>query len=96
MGASKAASEAGPSSSSLTYRAANALTWGLSKALHLLDGGRFAATSPYLSNNFAPVSEEVWASELEVLEGALPAALAGAFVRVGPNPKYLPGGRYHW
>ena len=90
-----AQSEAG-ASSSLAYRAANALTWGLSKALHLLDGGRFAATSPYLSGNFAPVSDEVWASELEVLEGALPAALAGAFVRVGPNPKFLPGGRYHW
>lgn len=83
------------SSTGLAYRAANLLTWALSKALWLVDGSKWAPASPYLSGNFAPVAEERVDQALEV-EGELPAALAGAFVRVGPNPRFLPGGRYHW
>lgn len=53
------------------------------------------AVSPYLSDNFAPVHEEIEADDLRVL-GELPLELAGMFVRVGPNPQFDPIGRYHW
>lgn len=39
---------------------------------------------------------EVLEQGLEVLEGALPADLAGAYVRTGPNPKLPVEGGYHW
>lgn len=90
------APEAAGSTRRLTYRLANALTWAISQALWFLDGSKWAETSPYLSGNFAPTTEERFDEGLEVVEGELPAALAGAFVRVGPNPRFLPGGRYHW
>jgi carotenoid cleavage dioxygenase len=51
--------------------------------------------SPYLSGNYAPIQSEITA-DLGVLEGALPADLAGVFVRNGANPRYEPKGRYHW
>jgi carotenoid cleavage dioxygenase len=50
--------------------------------------------NPYLSGNFAPVHEEV-DIDLEVT-GEIPAELAGAFYRNGPNPQFEPGGDYHW
>jgi carotenoid cleavage dioxygenase len=50
--------------------------------------------NPYLSGNFAPVRDEV-DFNLEVL-GEIPAGLAGAFYRNGPNPQFDPGGDYHW
>jgi carotenoid cleavage dioxygenase-like enzyme len=40
----------------------------------------------YLQGNFAPVTDELTATELPV-EGAIPAELAGRFVRNGPNPR---------
>lgn len=43
---------------------------------------------------FGPVAGEVLAADLEVVEGAIPADLAGAFLRVGPNPKLPVEGGY--
>ena len=39
----------------------------------------------YLTGNFAPVTEEVTALDLEVI-GELPAELNGRYLRNGPNP----------
>ena len=56
--------------------------------------GPTIATNPYLSGNFAPVrSEDDF--ELEVT-GQIPAGLAGAFYRNGPNPQFEPRDAYHW
>jgi carotenoid cleavage dioxygenase-like enzyme len=52
-------------------------------------------SSPFLQNNFAPVHDEVFADDLEVI-GALPEGLGGMFLRNGPNPQFSPKGRYHW
>ena len=49
---------------------------------------------PYLSGNFAPVTDELDV-ELEI-SGELPAEMAGAFYRNGPNPQFPPRGDYHW
>ncbi|MFC5176450.1 carotenoid oxygenase family protein [Nocardioides taihuensis] len=49
----------------------------------------------YLTGNFAPVSEELTATDLEVT-GTLPAHLDGRYLRIGPNPLHDPGERYHW
>jgi carotenoid cleavage dioxygenase-like enzyme len=50
--------------------------------------------NPYLSGNFAPVADE---SEFELkVEGQIPADLAGAFYRNGPNPQFPPRGQHHW
>lgn len=51
--------------------------------------------SPFLTNNFAPVKEEITADNLKVI-GELPADLSGMFVRNGPNPQFSPIGQYHW
>lgn len=51
--------------------------------------------NPYLGGVYAPVHEEVTAGELEVI-GEIPADLAGAYLRNGPNPRYEAAGRYHW
>jgi carotenoid cleavage dioxygenase len=47
----------------------------------------------YLQGNYAPVAEEVTAFDLAV-EGALPPALRGRYLRNGPNPKR--GDPGHW
>lgn len=44
---------------------------------------------------FAPVSEEVFEADLEVVEGCLPPDLSGAYVRTGPNPALPVEGGYH-
>jgi len=45
--------------------------------------------NPYLSGNYAPVMEEhVW-ENMEVV-GAIPKDLCGHFLRIGPNPVYVP------
>ena len=49
----------------------------------------------YLSGNFAPVSEEITTTDLEVT-GAIPPDLAGRYLRIGPNPWPIPEGPYHW
>ena len=50
--------------------------------------------SPYLTGVFAPVDDELDVSELPVI-GELPAALAGSYLRNGPNPQFTPIGKYH-
>jgi carotenoid cleavage dioxygenase len=49
----------------------------------------------YLTDNFAPVSQEISAQELTVI-GKLPPQLEGTFLRNGPNPQFQPPGLYHW
>ena len=49
----------------------------------------------YLQDNFAPVTEELSATDLEVT-GVLPDYLDGRYLRIGPNPLHDPGERYHW
>lgn len=48
-----------------------------------------------LSNNFAPVADELPPTECEVVHGSLPPCLDGAYIRNGPNPQFLPRGPYH-
>jgi carotenoid cleavage dioxygenase-like enzyme len=53
-------------------------------------------TSPYLEGPFAPVAEEVTATELRVT-GTIPPELAGRLLRIGPNPVTPPDpATYHW
>jgi carotenoid cleavage oxygenase len=50
----------------------------------------------YLQGNYAPVSDELTADELEVT-GSLPDALNGRYLRNGPNPIGSPEpSTYHW
>jgi carotenoid cleavage dioxygenase-like enzyme len=52
--------------------------------------------NPYLEGNFAPVLEEVTATELAVT-GHVPEALFGRYLRNGPNPVSAPEpSSYHW
>ncbi|MDE5107983.1 MAG: carotenoid oxygenase family protein, partial [Trichodesmium sp. St17_bin3_1_1] len=51
--------------------------------------------NPFLSNNFAPIKEEITAEDLKII-GELPPDLSGMFVRNGPNPQFNPIGEYHW
>src|SRR5215218_1936093 len=51
---------------------------------------------PYLSGNYAPVSEEVSAVDLDVT-GSIPDYLDGRYLRIGPNPMGVQDpARYHW
>jgi carotenoid cleavage dioxygenase len=55
-----------------------------------------STVNPYLEGNFAPVLEEVTATQLKVT-GAIPAELNGRFLRNGPNPAAAPEpSTYHW
>lgn len=55
-----------------------------------------AASNRYLTGAFAPVDEEVTAFDLPV-DGEIPAAIDGYFVRNGPNPiGDVDGAGYHW
>ena len=50
--------------------------------------------NPFLAGNYGPVrSEDDFALEVE---GEIPAGLAGACYRNGPNPQFEPRGQYHW
>lgn len=52
--------------------------------------------NPYLQGNFAPVTEEITATDLEV-EGELPKELTGRYLRNGPNPfDELDLSKHHW
>ncbi len=52
--------------------------------------------NPYLQGNFAPVLEEVTATELPVM-GQVPESLCGRYLRNGPNPVTTPEpATYHW
>ena len=48
---------------------------------------------PELSGRFEPISTEINAGDLSV-EGELPRALRGAYLRNGPNPRFTPLGSY--
>lgn len=50
-------------------------------------------TVPQLQGMFAPVVDEV-DGPLEVVQGAIPGDLAGAYLRNGPNPRFDPIGGY--
>ncbi len=53
-------------------------------------------TNPYLQGNYAPVTEEVTATELSV-RGQIPDQLCGRYLRNGPNPVTPPEpSTYHW
>ena len=57
-----------------------------------MDGSQ--VINPYLTGNYGPVrGEDDFA--LEVV-GEIPAGLAGAYYRNGPNPQFDPRGEYHW
>ncbi|MEM9621496.1 MAG: carotenoid oxygenase family protein [Pseudomonadota bacterium] len=52
-------------------------------------------SNPHLSGNNEPVYEEITATDLEVI-GEIPRDISGHFLRVGPNPYYVPDeARYH-
>jgi carotenoid cleavage dioxygenase-like enzyme len=59
--------------------------------------GRPPTTTPtFLDGNFAPVTEEVTATQLAVT-GTIPPELVGRYVRNGPNPVTPPDpDKYHW
>ncbi len=54
-----------------------------------------AAPYRFLQGNFAPVGEERTDTALEV-EGAIPPALSGRYLRTGPNPVTVDEDDYHW
>jgi carotenoid cleavage dioxygenase len=55
-----------------------------------------AIENPYLTGNFAPVTEEVDAYDLPVT-GTLPPELNGRYLRIGPNPVgEFDAATYHW
>ena len=49
----------------------------------------------YLKDNYAPVPDEVTATDLPV-KGKIPEALNGRLLRIGPNPVSEPGPRHNW
>jgi carotenoid cleavage dioxygenase-like enzyme len=53
------------------------------------------ARNRFLEGSFAPVTEEVTASDLPVT-GRIPAELNGRYLRNGPNPMGLDDPNYHW
>jgi carotenoid cleavage dioxygenase len=54
-----------------------------------------AISSAYLEGNWGPVHDELDVPDLKV-EGELPRALRGTFLRIGPNAQFPPIGRYHF
>ncbi len=54
-----------------------------------------AVENRYLVGNFAPVNDELTEAELPV-EGAIPEALRGRLMRIGPNPIAADPAAYHW
>ena len=61
-----------------------------------MDSKQAEPTNYFLSGNFKPVLEEQTASAMEVV-GRIPDDLAGSFIRIGPNPQFVPDvALYHW
>jgi len=57
---------------------------------------RMAATDhPFLTGIHAPMAEELTLAELRV-EGEIPVALDGSYMRIGPNPYAPDPAGYHW
>jgi carotenoid cleavage dioxygenase len=52
-------------------------------------------TYRFLEGNFAPVTEEVTLTDLPV-DGSIPAALQGRYLRNGPNPVGADPAHHHW
>jgi 8'-apo-carotenoid 13,14-cleaving dioxygenase len=53
-------------------------------------------SSPYLSNQYAPVTDEITAFDLHVV-GTIPADLSGRYLRNGPNPVgEVDAATHHW
>ena len=50
---------------------------------------------PYLNGAWTPLREEVDATDLEVIEGAIPADLDGVYLRNTENQVHQPLGRFH-
>lgn len=48
-----------------------------------------------LSDNFAPVIDELPPTKCQIEHGSIPPCLDGAYIRNGPNPQFLPRGPYH-
>ena len=55
----------------------------------------FETENPYIEGPYAPIFEEIEATDLEVI-GTIPRDLNGVYVRNGPNPRYPTRGRHHW
>lgn len=54
-------------------------------------------TNLYLTANYGPVADEVTATDLRVIEGALPVELEGRYLRNGPNPAAeVNQATHHW
>ncbi len=51
--------------------------------------------NPYLQGNFAPIEDEITATDLKV-EGEIPPELCGRLLRIGPNPVAAIPEQYHW
>jgi carotenoid cleavage dioxygenase-like enzyme len=50
---------------------------------------------PYLNGAWTPLHEEVDATELDVIEGAIPHDIDGIYLRNTENQLHQPLGRYH-
>ena len=50
---------------------------------------------PYMNGAWTPLHEEVDATDLTVLEGAIPTDIDGVYIRNTENPVHQPLGRYH-
>jgi carotenoid cleavage dioxygenase len=50
---------------------------------------------PYLTGAWTPQHEEVDATDLEIIEGAIPTDIDGLYIRNTENPVQQPLGRYH-
>jgi carotenoid cleavage dioxygenase len=50
----------------------------------------WTSDDPHLSGNFAPVGPELSVDDLQVVAGAIPPDLSGAYMRNGPNPQFKP------
>ena len=60
-------------------------------------GQQPASGEGFLSGNFAPVDREIFARDMPV-EGTMPAAVNGVYIRNGPNPRFPPDSpeKHHW
>src|SRR5215475_7701904 len=50
---------------------------------------------PYLNGAWTPLHEEVNATDLKVIEGAIPADISGVYLRNTENQVHQPLGRFH-
>jgi carotenoid cleavage dioxygenase-like enzyme len=63
---------------------------------HIASGDRISvditwtSSDAHLSGNFAPIGQEIEASDLPVIAGRIPQDLRGAYMRNGPNPLFEP------